>query len=91
MLTGGLSKLAFNYGYAFGDTACKFTVNIKQGGNVVNDKSFYGDLTKFDVKTFTWEDIAVSGDFVIEIVNDCPSAAASNKDRLSIWNLVWDN
>lgn len=90
-LTGGISKLAFNYGYAFGDTKCKFTVNIKQGGNVVKSETFDGELTKFEVNTFTWEKIGVSGDFVIEIVNDCPSAAASNKDRLSIWNLVWDN
>ncbi|MDE7443764.1 MAG: choice-of-anchor J domain-containing protein, partial [Muribaculaceae bacterium] len=90
MLKEGLSKLTFNYGYAFGDTACKFTVNIKQGGNVVQSKTVEGTLTKFDVHTFTW-DVTVKGDFVIEVINDCPSNSTSNKDRLSIWNLTWDN
>lgn len=89
-LTGGLSKLSFNYGFAFGDTKCKFTVNIKQGGNTVQSKTVEETLAKFDVHTFTW-DVAVSGDFVIEVVNDCPSNAASNKDRVSIWNMTWDN
>jgi hypothetical protein len=33
----------------------------------------------------------ISGDFTIEITNLCPSNSKSNKDRVSIWNLVWEN
>jgi hypothetical protein len=32
----------------------------------------------------------VTGDFTIEITNLCPSNSTSNKDRVSIWNLVWE-
>ena len=32
----------------------------------------------------------VSGDYTIEITNLCPSASTNNKDRVSIWNLMWE-
>ncbi len=89
-LAGGIKTLTFNYGFAFGDTACKFTVNIKQGGSTVQTKTVDETLTKFEVYSFRW-DVNVSGDFVIEIVNDCPSGQDKNKDRVSIWNLSWNN
>ena len=38
---------------------------------------------------FNLADINHTGKFVIEIVNDCPSNADSNKDRTAIWNLTW--
>lgn len=31
---------------------------------------------------------AITGNFVIEIVNNCPTNSAK-KDRVSIWNLSW--
>ncbi|MCM1293075.1 MAG: DUF5689 domain-containing protein [Bacteroides sp.] len=90
-LTGGLSKLTFNYGFAFTDTKCTFTVNIKQGGTVVQTKTVeLTSITKFEVYTFEWA-VSVSGDFTIEIVNDCVSGASGNKDRVSIWNIAWEN
>lgn len=90
-LSGGISKIRFNYGFAFSDTQCQFTVNIKQNGSVVQSKTeTISSVTKTTAYTFEW-DVTVSGAFTIEIVNDCLSAATSNKDRVSIWNLSWNN
>ncbi len=37
-------------------------------------------------------DANVSGEFVIEILNNAYSAATNgNKDRVAIWNLKWEN
>lgn len=90
-LSGGLSKLNFNYGFAYTDSKCKFTVNIKKNGTVVQTKTIdLTSITKFEVLSFSW-DVSVSGDFVIEIVNDCVGNETSNKERVSIWNISWDN
>lgn len=90
-LTGGLSKLMFNYGFAFTDSKCRFTVNIKQNGSVVQTKTVdVTSIKKFDVLAFDWT-VSVSGDFVIEIVNDCVGNEAKNKERVSVWNISWNN
>lgn len=61
-----------------------------QNGEVV--KSFdvvNADNTKFAKYTFS-EEVNVAGDFQIVITNNCPSANAdSNKDRYSIWDIMW--
>lgn len=88
-LTGGIKQLNFNYGFAFAETKCKFTVNIKQNGAVVESKSVdLTSITQFEVYKFSW-DVTVSGDFVIEIVNDCVGENTGNKERVSIWDLTW--
>jgi len=91
-ISGGIKKLTFNYGFPYGETKVKFTVNIKQDGNVVATETVTVDSpVKAQVNTFTKE-FSVSGDFVIEIVNDLYSQTADkNKDRLAIWNLTWEN
>jgi hypothetical protein len=33
---------------------------------------------------------AITGNFTIEIVNNCPSATDGNKDRLTILDLSWN-
>ncbi len=89
LIAGGIKKLTFNYGFAFGDSKCKFTINIKQNGNVVATKTVTIDsVTKFEVKDYSW-DANVTGDFVLEFVNDAYSGVTSNKDRISIWNISW--
>lgn len=90
VLTGGCGKLTFNYGFAFTETKAKFTVNIKdKSGNVVKtDTVTLDSITKLTALSYSL-DVNVSGDFVIEIVNDCYTAATANKDRVSIWNLTW--
>lgn len=90
-LAGGIKTLTFKYGFAFSDSQCKFTVNIKQGGSVVKTQTVdLSSVTKFEVYNFSM-DCNVSGDFVIEIVNDCKTGTDKNVDRVSIWDITWSN
>lgn len=91
-LAGGISKLTFNYGFAFNETKCSFTVNILQGGSVVaTDTVTLDSIEKNKVYSYTFN-CSVSGDFVIEIKNNAYSQSGSNnKDRVAIWNMSWDN
>ena len=90
-LTGGCGKLTFNYGFAYSDTKCSFTVKVSQNGAVVKEQTVQLDsIEKSKVYDFSL-DVNVSGDFTVEIVNNCLSAATSNKDRVAIWNLTWTN
>ncbi len=89
VLTGGIKTLSFNYGFAYSDTQCRFTVNILQGGAVVKTQAFNVDpVIQKSVYTAT-VDCNISGDFTIEIVNDCVSEATGNRDRVSIWAMSW--
>lgn len=91
VLAGGIKKLTFKYGFAFSDKQCKFTVNIKQGGSVVKTQTVdLSTVTKFEVCNFSM-DCNVSGEFVIEIVNDCKTGTDKNVDRVSIWDIAWTN
>lgn len=47
-------------------------------------------VEKGQAMTFSM-DVNLSGDFTIEIVNDHIGNQASNKERVSIWNLTWTN
>ena len=89
-LKNGMKKLTFSYGAAFSDKTLAFRVDVKQNGSVV--KSWEVNKTDVVQKTvYTFEESCdVKGDFVIEITNLCPSNSTSNKDRVSIWNLVWE-
>lgn len=85
-LSGGIKKLTFNY-----DKICKFTVNVKQGGSVVKTQTVDMDsVKKFEVYSFSL-DCNLTGDFTIEIVNDCKTGTDKNVDRVSIWNITWTN
>lgn len=92
VISGGCKKLSLNYGFAFGDKKCQFTINIKQNGSVVKTETVKVDPVE-KLKAFSYSmDVNVSGDFSIEIVNDALSATASkNTDRVSIWNISWTN
>lgn len=93
VISGGVSKVSFNYGYAFSENGnVKATVSIKDAeGNVIATTTLEASgVSTFEVCEFVWElDTVVEGDFVLEIVNGCPSNSSKNKDRLSIWNLGW--
>ena len=89
VLSGGCKTLSFNFGYPYADTKYDFTVSVKQGETVAFTETISGETEKGAVNSKTL-DVNVSGDFVIEIVNNGPSKKADgNKDRLAIWNLVW--
>ena len=90
-LTTGCGTLSLNYGHAFSESnGVDFTVTIKQNGTTV--QTYKVDVNSItQKKAYTWEqEVNVAGDFVIEITNNCPSNnSSSNKDRVSIWNIVW--
>ena len=89
-LKGGMKKLTFMYGAAFSDKNLAFRVDVKQNGSVVKTWEVNrSDIVTKTAYTFS-EDCNVNGDFTIEITNLCPSNSNSNKDRVSIWNLVWE-
>lgn len=89
-LKDGMTKLTFSYGAAYSDKNLSFRVDVKQGGNVVQSwTENRTDVVKFNVYTFE-KTCDIKGDFSIEITNLCPSNSNSNKDRVSIWNLVWE-
>ena len=90
-LTTGCGKLSLKYGNAFSESnGVDFTITIKQNGTAV--QTYRVDVNSItQTKAYTWEqDVNVAGDFVIEIINNSPSNNSSkNKDRVSIWDIVW--
>ncbi len=89
-LTTGCGKLSLKYGHAFSESnGVDFTITIKQNGTAV--QTYKVDVNSItQKKAYTWEqDVNIAGDFVIEITNNSPSNSTSNKDRVSIWDIVW--
>ncbi len=94
-LTGGISKLTLVYTKMFTDTALSVTITVTDvatGTKYTHTVS--REVAKNDDKYVVWTDewvleTAITGEFTIEIVNDCPSASTSNKDRLTILELTW--
>lgn len=88
-ISGGLGTLKFDYCHPYSDNKCKLTINIKQNGSVVaSDVLENNGMTKLTKYSYS-HDFNISGDFVIEIVNNGPSGEAKNKDRVAVWNLTW--
>lgn len=90
-LSGGISKLTFDYGLPFSDTKIGLEINIIQNGEVVATKTISNNsASKFTKYTCEWVlDNVVEGDFIIEIKNTSPSGSTSNKDRTAIFNIEW--
>ena len=90
VIHGGMKKLTFDYGYAFNGKEIRFRVDVKQNGNVVKTwEVSQQNVTKYTKFTFE-NDVTVSGDFTIEFTNLSPSNATADRDRLSIWNVEWE-
>ncbi|MBQ8471725.1 MAG: hypothetical protein IJ502_07370 [Alistipes sp.] len=88
-LTTGCGTLSFDYGLCNSDTKIKFKVEIIQGGSTVKTFTIENlNATKFQ-KYSHEEVINIAGDFVIKFTNNCPSNLNSNKDRTTIFNVVW--
>ena len=92
VLTGGLSKLTFNYTNLFTDTKFSITLTIKtvDGVEIYSEVIAYDNpnKVKYEVRTYEKE-FNVQGDFVIEFVNNCPNSVTGNKDRATLWNIEW--
>ncbi|MBQ8387494.1 MAG: hypothetical protein IJX46_01035 [Clostridia bacterium] len=93
VLTGGIKSFSISYGNAFSETnGVSIKINIKNAaGEIVATTDLIDtDVTKEVGESFTWTlDTAVEGDFIIEIINNSPTNADSNKDRVSLWNITW--
>jgi len=91
ILSNGIAKLKFNYGMPYGDTHIKMRVDIVQSGNVVKTWTVeQAQPVKYQVYTFE-EAVGVAGDFQIKFTNLSPTGQDSNKDRICIWNVNWEN
>jgi hypothetical protein len=93
-LTGGVSKITIDYTKMFTDTKLGFTVKVTDlATGEVYTKSVSVELPKnekYQVYSFEFVlDTPITGDFTIEVVNDCPSANTGNKDRVTILDLSW--
>ena len=93
-LTGGVTKVTMSYTKMFTDTKLGFTVKVTDlTTGEVYTKVVSVELPKdekYQVYTFEFVlDAPITGDFTIEVVNDCPSQLDSNKDRVTILDLSW--
>lgn len=89
VLSGGISRLEFSYGFPFEERRAGFTVNIRQDSAVVLSTSVTVDnIRSRHPYGFSW-DVECQGDFVIEILNNGLTASSGDKDRLAVWNLTW--
>lgn len=95
-LTGGISKLTMNYTKMFTDTKLSVTITITD----LTTGEVYSQIVakeapkdeKYTIWTYEWVlEAPITGDFTIEVLNNCPSAATSNKDRLTILDLLWES
>lgn len=91
VISGGISKLTYNYGFAFADTKCTYKIQFIQNGSVVKEETV--TLEGFTTKTayeYSLDNIGITGDFQIKFVNACVSNKSGNGDRIAIWNLTWE-
>ena len=92
VLENGIKDLSFSYGLPYSDTKLDITVNIYAQDSttlVKTGKLAPESVTKQTAYSYSLDNIDYDGKFIVEIVNDCPSNADSNKDRTAIWNLTW--
>ncbi|MGM9641843.1 MAG: hypothetical protein ACI3XI_01405 [Eubacteriales bacterium] len=91
VIAGGIDKLAFNYGFAFGDNQFKLNITVKSadGTTVLKTASVEKTGLSKEVEYSETLDIGVAEDCILVIENACLSAVNSNKDRVAIWNLQW--
>ena len=90
-ISGGCGTLSFDYANIFTESnGVNFKIEVIQGGSVVKTLTIDEDsVTKMTKYTYSAE-VKVSGTFKLKFTNLCPSNnSSSNKDRVSIWNLMW--
>ena len=95
-LSGGISKLTITYTKMFTDTKLSATITITDlaTGAVYTDvisREVDKTADKYVVWTYEWVlEAPISGDFTIEILNDCPTGQDGNKDRLTVLDIAWE-
>ena len=96
-LSGGISKLVLTYTKMFTDTKLSVTITITDlATGATYTRTVARDVDKDTDKYVVWTDewvleTPITGDFTIELVNDCPSNnTSSNKDRITILSITWE-
>ena len=95
-LTGGINKLTINYTKMFTDTKLSATVTITDLTTGAVYTHTIAKEAEANDKYTVWNDewvleTPIAGDFTIVIANDCPSQATSNKDRMTILDIIWES
>ena len=90
VIKGGMTNLSLNYGAAMSDKVLSFRIDVKQNGSVVKTWTVTNNSVVQKTAYSFSGDCDVRGDFTIEITNLSPSNSSGNKDRVSIWNLMWE-
>ncbi len=90
VINTGCHTLSFDYGYPFSESnGIDITVEIIQNGEVVQNYVIKDKAAKKMTK-YNWsQEIKVTGDFQIKFSNNSPTKSTSNKDRYTIFNVVW--
>ena len=93
VISGGMKKLSFGYGYFLTDPGVKFHVRVMSATSpateiqdIIIDNP---DAVKGQAYYYTAE-INTTSDVVLYIESLSKSGSTSNKDRFAIWNITWE-
>ncbi len=93
VISGGMKKLSFGYGYFLTDPGVKFHVRVMTATSpateiqdIIIDNP---DAVKGQAYYYTAE-INTTSDVVLYIESLSKSGSTSNKDRFAIWNITWE-
>ena len=94
VLTGIISELNMSYTKMFTDTQLSVTITITDlSTGAVYTRNVFKEAAKDDKYTvwnYKWVlETPIVGPFIIEVVNNCPSAVEANKDCMTILSLTW--
>lgn len=88
----GIKSIAFSYANTFSESkGVDITIEIQDDkGNVLKTQKLDNDsVTQGQKYTYTWElDTAISGSYKVVFKNNSPTNSSSNKDRVSIFDIV---
>jgi hypothetical protein len=93
-LTGGLSEIHIRYTKMFTDTKLAYTITVT---DLTTSSTYTHSVSvekesqeKYVVYNDDWKlETPVSGNYTIDIINDCPSNLNSNKDRVTILSIEY--
>ena len=94
LVKNGIKKLKFNYGLPFSNDKVSLQLQVLDKDlNVMWTEQLDNENAATKVAyTFEKEISDVTSDFYIRITNNCPQQSeVANKDRVAIWNLIWES
>ena len=106
IITGNITKLRFNYGMAYANDQVSLLIEVLSGNavtqaptvlwrDVLNPTADAAGAPLAQKVAYTYEKEIpglATNEFILRITNQCPQQNGnSNKDRVAIWNLEWEN